>query len=148
MQCAYPNMWLCMFESKFYTIESCALTGWWWGVSYTTCRVSCCRDMSDSAAFSAAVFIFFISCKLGLINCCWICSCVQGSKVVSLPRPTSLVLPFFLPISFNPKVSFSAWCLQLFSVSLSHSYLLSHRDENVFTWVTVHVYGHGFIQKW
>lgn len=78
-----------MFGSKFYAIESFALTVWWWSTMRTAesrpapkqprrapirrTQVASCRDGSDSAAFSAAVFIIFISCKLGLINCCWIC---------------------------------------------------------------------------
>lgn len=98
------------------------------------CRVSHCRGRNDPAAFSASAFIFFISCKLGLINCSWICSCVQRGKIVSLPGPTFLFFPFLPAVSSGPGVSFSAlvlFRLQLCSVSLSHSYFLSYKNEYV-----------------
>lgn len=150
MQCAYPDVWLCIFGRKCQTTDSSALTEWWrstthtasmsssqtapWG-SDTLCRVSHCRDRSDPAAFSTAAFIFFISCKFGLMNCCCICSCVRGGGVVSLPRPTSLFFPFLPAISSSPEVSLSASVLlrlQLCSVSLSNSYFLSYRNEYIF----------------
>lgn len=57
---------------------------------------------------SLQLLLSSFSCKLELINCCWICSCVKWSGVVSLPRPASLFFPFLPAISSSPEVSFSA----------------------------------------
>lgn len=61
-------------------------------------------------ALGAAGVVCFVSCKHGFINCPRVHSCAQGGLVVSLPRCTSVVLPFLLlllPISSSLEVSCS-----------------------------------------